>query len=170
MKKDLSAIYNQSIKNPEEFWGEVAKDVFWFKKPTKILNNSKQYELIIEDADSAIVSACEKSNAEIIDYTAGPIYMTDQLKGTHEWLIEFSNSPENIADFTVFLDESLKQSNSDYAAKRKGNINMGMPVIRAMPKGTFYNWLKNNGKLGGQHKIPRLSNNRKIIESILRNS
>ena len=96
--------------------------------------------------------------------------MTDQSKGTHEWLIEFSNSPENIADFTVFLDEYLKQSNSDYAAKRKENINMGMPVIRAMPKGTFYNWLKNNGKLGGQHKIPRLSNNRKIIESILRTS
>jgi hypothetical protein len=143
---------------------------FKFSGRTKSFINAFGEELIIEDADSAIVSACEKSNAEIIDYTAGPIYMTDQSKGTHEWLIEFSNSPENIADFTVFLDESLKQSNSDYAAKRKENINMGMPVIRAMPKGTFYNWLKNNGKLGGQHKIPRLTNNRKIIESILRTS
>jgi hypothetical protein len=88
-------------------------------------------------------------------------------KGAHEWLIEFNKEPEDISFFSSTLDNALKSLNSDYEAKRYHNLILGEPVIRVMPVGTFYSWLKSKGKLGGQYKIPRLSNNRKYIEEIL---
>ena len=126
-------------------------------------------ELIIENAEKAIAHASCKTEAEIVDYTAGPIYMENGGKGTHQWLIEFKKQPSDITEFTIILDNELKKLNSDYQAKRKNNLNMSLPIIQSMPENTFYDWLKNNGKLGGQHKIPRLSNNRSFIEKILSN-
>ena len=124
-------------------------------------------ELIIDNADKALSIACERSGAVMKEYTAAPIYMTDKESGSHEWLIEFESRPDCIDSFGKELDKALKSLNSDYEAKRNGNLTLKEPVIKEMPSGIFYNWLKTKGKLGGQNKVPRLSNNRKIVEEIL---
>jgi hypothetical protein len=124
-------------------------------------------ELIIDNADQGVAKACERTGAIIRDYTAGPIYMGDDTdKGAHEWLIEFEQEPDSIQFFTEVLDNALKALNSDYEAKRSNNLSMGPPVIRSMPKNTFYDWMKSKGKLGGQNKVPRLQNDRSLIAKI----
>ncbi len=124
-------------------------------------------EVIVDNSDKAMAKACVKTNALVRDYTAAPIFFTSNNNGAHEWLIEFEKEPENITDFTVELDNALKQINSDYEAKRHKDIALRLPVVHVLPKETFNNWLKIKGKLGGQHKVPRLSNDRKIVEEIL---
>ena len=124
-------------------------------------------EVIVDNSDRAIAVACEKTDAIVNDYTAAPIYFSDQGNGGHEWLIEFEKEPKDIGLFTYELDNALKNVNSDYEAKRHKDIALKMPVIRALKKGVFEEWLKSNGKLGGQHKVPRLSNDRKYLEQIL---
>ncbi len=133
---------------------------------TKLFVNAFGEEIIIENVDQAICIACEKTGAMVKDYTMAPIYFTDKQNGAHEWLIEFEKSPYNIEYFNDVLDTALKSLNSDYEAKRYKDLALRPPIIRAVPIGTFYNWLKNKHKLGGQHKIPRLSNDRDIIEEI----
>ncbi len=133
---------------------------------TKHFINAFGEELIIENAETALKQACEKTNAEILDYTAAPIFMKDNAKGAHEWMIEFSKEPENMAIFTEILDNGLKAINSDYEAKRFLNLTLDMPTVRKAKKGLFYEWLKINKKLGGQHKVPRLCNTRKIMEEL----
>jgi len=134
---------------------------------TKHFINAFGEELIIDNAEKAIAYACRKTSAIIRDYTAGPVFLSRNRSGAHEWLIEFQKEPDDLELFISFLDEKLKELNSDYEAKRSGDLALGRPVVRVMPEGTFYNWLKNKGKLGGQHKVPRLSNNRLLIEEIL---
>ena len=124
-------------------------------------------EVIADNADHAIAKACEKTGAIVCDYTAAPIYFNDQQNGSHEWLIEFDFLPADLKIFTQELDIALKNCNSDYEAKRHKDIALTLPVVRAVPKGTFNKWLKQKGKLGGQHKVPRLSNERTIVEEIL---
>jgi len=124
-------------------------------------------ELMIENAEKALKVACERTYAEIREYTAAPIYMDDQEKGAHEWVIEFSKNPTDIGHFTEILDNELKSLNSDYEAKRYKNMTLKMPNIVAVKEGTFYNWMKRKGKLGGQHKVPRLSNTREYIDEIM---
>ncbi len=125
-------------------------------------------ELIIENAEEALQSICTKTGAEIMDYTAGPIFMAGKEKGAHEWIIEFRKKPEDIAYFTEFLDNALKSLNSDYEAKRYNNITLKMPKVHVAREHLFYDWLKSKDKLGGQHKIPRLSNKREYIDELLR--
>ncbi|MAU17341.1 MAG: hypothetical protein CMH46_17580 [Muricauda sp.] len=125
-------------------------------------------ELIIENAEQALKQICEKTDAEIMDYTAAPIFMTDKEKGAHEWIIEFRKPPEDMAYFTEVLDNALKSLNSDYEAKRYNNITLKMPKVHIARKNLFHDWLKSKNKLGGQHKIPRLSNERDCIEELLR--
>ncbi len=125
-------------------------------------------ELIIENAEEALQSICTKTGAEIMDYTAGPIFMSGKEKGAHEWIIEFRKKPEDIAYFTEFLDNALKSLNSDYEAKRYNNITLKMPKVHIAREHLFYDWLKSKNKLGGQHKIPRLSNKREYIDELLR--
>ena len=134
---------------------------------TKHFINAFGEELMIENADNAISKACKNLGAHIVDYTAAPIYIEENQKGGHEWLIEFEKMPENLEQFTVYLDNYLKENNSDYEAKRFKDMAMQLPKVHSLPKGTFSNWLKNKQKLGGQHKVPRLSNNRDILEEIL---
>ena len=134
---------------------------------TKHFINAFGEELIIENAENALVIACEKTGALITEYTAGPIYM-EEKNGGHEWLIEFEKMPDNLEYFTELLDNALKSLNSDYEAKRYHDFILKMPVVRAMTPGTFYHWLNSKGKLGGQNKVPRLSNDRKYIEEILK--
>ncbi len=133
---------------------------------TKHFINAFGEELIIENAETAIQKACDATGAEVDDYTAAPVYMSNS-SGAHEWLIEFARSPEDIEKFTELLDLNLKELNSDYEAKRYKNMALQMPIINVARKNLFYEWLKSKGKLGGQHKVPRLSNNRKHLEEML---
>ncbi len=124
-------------------------------------------EVIVDNADKAIAIASEKTNAIITDYTAAPVFFSEHNNGAHEWLIEFEKEPNNFQQFIIELDAALKTINSDYEAKRHKDIALRMPIVKAVPKGTFKEWLRSKGKLGGQHKVPRLSNERKLLEEIL---
>lgn len=124
-------------------------------------------EVMVDNTDRAISVAGEKTGAIANDYTAAPVYFSDEGNGAHEWLIEFEKDPENLDAFADELDKALQSINSDYEAKRYKNIALRKPVIHALPKGTFIEWLKSKGKLGGQHKVPRLSNERTLLEEIL---
>lgn len=134
---------------------------------TKHFINVFGEELIIENAEDALKKACKKTNATITDYTVGPIFMSDTQKGGHEWIIEFENAPKNLDYFTEMLDNALKSINSDYEAKRYNNMTLSLPKVHQANKGLFYKWLKKKGKLGGQHKVPRLSNQRDFVEELL---
>ncbi len=124
-------------------------------------------ELIIENAEEALKQICKKTEAEIKDYTVAPIFMAGKEKGAHEWIIEFRKAPKDLDYFTEFLDNALKSLNSDYEAKRYNNITLKMPKVHVARENLFYDWLKSKDKLGGQHKIPRLSNKRDYIEELL---
>ncbi|WP_343487562.1 GH3 auxin-responsive promoter family protein [Allomuricauda sp. d1] len=135
---------------------------------TKHHINAFGEELIIENAEEALKKICKKTDAEIMDYTAAPIFMNGSEKGGHEWIIEFRKPPEDIDYFTEFLDNALKSLNSDYEAKRYNNITLKMPKVHVARKNLFHDWLKSKDKLGGQHKIPRLSNERGCLEELLK--
>ncbi|MDO9275720.1 MAG: GH3 auxin-responsive promoter family protein [Lutibacter sp.] len=135
---------------------------------TKHFINVFGEELIIENAETALKQACLKTGAEVSEFTVAPIFMVNDKSGGHEWLIEFRTPPENLNYFTELLDNALKAINSDYEAKRYHNMTLSMPIIICGRKGLFYDWLKLQGKLGGQHKVPRLSNSRKHIEELLK--
>ncbi|NNF19423.1 MAG: GH3 auxin-responsive promoter family protein [Flavobacteriaceae bacterium] len=124
-------------------------------------------ELIIENTEEALKTICQKTGAEIADYTVAPIFMAGKEKGAHEWLIEFRKPPEEIEYFTEVLDNALKSLNSDYEAKRYNNMTLNRPKIHIARPNLFYDWLKSKGKLGGQHKIPRLSNDRVYVDELL---
>jgi hypothetical protein len=135
---------------------------------TKHFINAFGEELIIENAETAITKASNKTGAIINNFTAAPIYFEGNSRGSHEWVIEFSKEPHNLSDFSTILDDTLKEVNSDYEAKRYKDIALQKPLVRKVPQGTFYNWMKKRGKLGGQNKVPRLSNTRDYIEDILK--
>ncbi|MDX1760004.1 GH3 auxin-responsive promoter [Arenibacter algicola] len=124
-------------------------------------------ELIIENAEEALKTICIKTGSEIKDYTVAPIFMEGKEKGAHEWIIEFRKAPEELAYFIEILDNALKSLNSDYEAKRYNNITLKLPKVHIARENLFYDWLKSKDKLGGQHKIPRLSNKRDYIEELL---
>lgn len=135
---------------------------------TKHFINAFGEELMIDNADKALEQSCVRFGASIRDYTAAPVYMEDKQAGRHEWLIEFECPPTDFEGFVHCLDEELKKRNSDYDAKRNGDKILGSPLVHALPAGTFYSWMKERGKLGGQHKVPRLSNHRQYVEDIMR--
>lgn len=124
-------------------------------------------EVIVDNSDKAIAIASEKTNTIVNDYTAAPVYFGDNNNGAHEWLIEFEKDPADINIFMKELDQALQQVNSDYEAKRYKDIALAKPIGHILKKGVFTNWLKSKGKLGGQHKVPRLSNERRYLEEIL---
>ncbi|HMH31514.1 MAG TPA: GH3 auxin-responsive promoter family protein [Puia sp.] len=124
-------------------------------------------EVIVDNSDKAISMACQKTGAIVNDYTAAPVYFSEEGNGAHEWLIEFEKDPESLEHFTYELDHALKSLNSDYEAKRYKDIALRMPLVKSLPKGLFAQWLRSKGKLGGQHKVPRLSNDRRYVEEIL---
>lgn len=173
---ELNTKYALVISTSGGLWRYILGDVIEFTnlipyrfrltgRTTQFINAFGE-ELIIDNTDKAIAIACERANAQIRDYTLAPIYMENKNKGGHEWLIEFTTSPERLDFFAEVLDTALKTLNSDYEAKRSYNLSLGFPSIIEVKKGTFDFWLKEKGKLGGQHKIPRLSNDRTIIEEI----
>lgn len=134
---------------------------------TKHFINAFGEEIIIENAEKALKEACEKTGALIKDYTAAPVFMKDDQKGGHQWLIEFEKEPENPEMFNNLLDQALQKVNSDYEAKRYKDITLDKPLLTIAKKDLFYNWLKNKGKIGGQNKVPRLANNRKYLDELI---
>ena len=124
-------------------------------------------EVIVDNADRAIAEAAHNTGAIVSDYTAAPVYFSEQSNGAHEWLIEFDTHPHNPEVFINELDEALKNANSDYEAKRHKDIALRKPIVRILPRGSFSKWLHSKNKVGGQHKVPRLSNDRIILEEIL---
>lgn len=123
-------------------------------------------ELMVENTDKAIAKACELTGAEVLDYTVAPIFMDGREKGAHEWIVEFGKHPEDVEKFRQALDETLQSVNSDYEAKRYNNMTLNPLVLNVARPKLFYDWLKAQDKLGGQHKIPRLSNERKYLEEL----
>jgi len=135
---------------------------------TKHFINAFGEEVIIENTDKALEIAANATGAAVKEYTVAPVFMQTDRKGTHEWLIEFEKNPRDFDKFKQILDDSLQKLNSDYQAKRYKNITMAQPFIHKAKRGLFYDWLQKNDKLGGQNKVPRLSNDRKILETLLK--
>jgi len=134
---------------------------------TKHFINAFGEEVIIDNAEQALTKACQETGAEIKDYTAGPIYFKGEKAGGHEWIIEFDKQPNDFEKFVDVMDKTLREVNSDYDAKRFKDMALARPKVHNAPANTFYNWLKAKDKLGGQHKVPRLANERKYVDDIL---
>ena len=174
---ELNKNYAPVISTNGGLWRYILGDTVQFTslKPFRIkvsgrlkhFINAFGEEVIVDNTDKAIAMACEKTGAIVNDYTAAPVYFSDSSNGAHEWLIEFEEEPKNLESFTVELDAALKSINSDYEAKRHKNMALRLPIVHSLKKGTFNEWLRSKGKLGGQHKVPRLSNDRKQLEEIL---
>lgn len=173
---DVGINYAVVISTLGGLWRYVIGDTiqFYSKEPytfkitgrTKLFINAFGEELVIENAETAISQAASATGAIIADYTAGPIYLHGNNEAGHEWLIEFIKEPLSLKTFTQCLDMALQSVNEDYKAKRAGDFVMKQPKVLALPELTFHKWLKSKGKLGGQNKVPRLSNDRKIIDEI----
>jgi len=134
---------------------------------TKSYINTFGEELIVENADRGVEAACQATGARVSDYTAGPIYMDEDVRGGHEWVVEFEHPPADPARFMHVLDDTMRQLNSDYDAKRRGDMALRAPLLHCVPSGTFHRWMKERGRLGGQNKVPRLSNERTYVEALL---
>jgi len=134
---------------------------------TKHFINAFGEEVVVENAERAIAEAAERTGALINNFTAAPKYFSHNERASHEWVVEFEKEPDNIDDFARILDETLRRINSDYDAKRYKDMALQSPIINKAPMGTFYEWMKKRGKLGGQNKVPRLSNTREYLDDIL---
>lgn len=175
-KVELGKNYAMVISTNGGLWRYCIGDTIRFTslKPYRIRVSGriKHYinafgeELIVDNTDKAIQQACEQTGALVNDYTAAPVYFNETGNGAHEWLVEFEQEPGNMEHFVYELDQALKQLNSDYEAKRHRDIALRIPIVHSIKKGSFTEWLKWKGKLGGQHKVPRLSNDRKYINEI----
>lgn len=176
-KVEIGKNYALVISTNGGLWRYLVGDTIQFTSLNpyriKITGRLKHYinafgeEVIVDNADKAIAIAAEKTNSIVTDYTAAPVYFSDQHNGAHEWLVEFEKEPNDLQQFIIELDSALKNINSDYEAKRHKNIALRLPVVHSVKKGTFMEWLRSKGKLGGQHKVPRLSNERRMLEEIL---
>lgn len=173
----LGENYAVVISTNGGLWRYILGDTIRFTNLTpykfKITGRTKHFinvfgeELVVENADKAIAYACEKTGAAVSDYTACPIYMENTAKGGHEWVLAFSKAPEDKTDFMKALDMKLRAVNSDYDAKRTNDLTLQFPILHVVEQKLFDDWLKRRGKLGGQHKIPRLVNDRKIFDEIM---
>ncbi len=176
-KVELNKNYAPVITTNGGLWRYLIGDTIQFTKlqpyKIKVTGRLKHYmnafgeEVIVDNTDKAIGIASAKTNSVVSDYTAAPVYFSEQSNGAHEWLIEFDKEPEDMSAFTYELDNALKSINSDYEAKRYKDIALRLPIVHILLRGTFSEWLKTKGKLGGQHKVPRLSNERDFVEEIL---
>jgi hypothetical protein len=174
---ELGKNYAPVISTNGGLWRYLVGDTIQFTslKPYRIVVSGrlKHYinafgeEVIVDNSDKAIAAASAKTGAVVSDYTAAPVYFSEGSNGAHEWLIEFEKEPGDLDLFTKELDAALKQQNSDYEAKRYKDIALRLPVVRVLGKGSFSEWLRSKGKLGGQHKVPRLSNERNYLEEII---
>ena len=173
---ELNTNYAIMISTNAGLWRYLIGDTVRFTSLSpyriRVTGRTKHYinvfgeELMVENTDQAIAKASLITACEVVDYTVAPIFMKDKEKGAHEWMIEFKKKPEDIAKFQKTLDEILQTLNSDYEAKRYNNMTLNPLVINVARENLFYDWLKDQNKLGGQHKIPRLSNKRDYLEQL----
>ncbi len=169
--------YAMVISTNSGLWRYIIGDTIYFTSlyphKFKISGRTRHFinafgeEVIIDNAEKALMIACEKTGALISEFTAAPVFMDTHTKGSHEWLIEFEKDPDNLEKFIVELDAALQSINSDYEAKRYKSFALELPKVKMMPRGTFYKWFQQRGKLGGQNKMPRLSNDRKYVDELL---
>jgi len=174
---ELGKTYSLLISTNSGLWRYQLGDTIRFTslKPHRIqiAGRTKQFinafgeELMVDNAEKAMAYACKESNCSVREYTVAPRFYPEKNNGVHEWLIEFEIEPESLESFIHILDGRLKTLNSDYEAKRQKDLALEPPIIYKAESGTFYHWLKIRGKLGGQHKIPRLCNSRKYMDEIL---
>jgi hypothetical protein len=174
---DLNRNYAMVISTNSGLWRYIIGDTVFFTSlfphKIKISGRTRSFinafgeEVMVENADKALQIACNITGARIYEYTAAPVYMNSTARGSHEWMIEFENQPDDLRKFTRELDSALKSVNSDYEAKRYKDFALEMPIVHNLKKGTFYLWFQKKGKLGGQNKMPRLSNERNYIEELL---
>jgi hypothetical protein len=154
--------------------GDTVKFASLYPHKIRITGRTAHYinvfgeELIVGNAEEALQKACIETNAIVSEYTVAPIFMSETSKGAHEWLVEFDTMPQDVEHFTDVLDNALCDVNSDYEAKRYHNITLSRLKLTILPCGTFINWMESKGKLGGQNKIPRLSNSREYADQLLR--
>ena len=134
---------------------------------TKHFINAFGEELVVENAERGLQAACQATGAQVSEYTAAPVFMDTQARCRHQWLIEFSVMPSSMEEFTHVFDRTLQEVNSDYEAKRHKDVTLQMPEVMVARAGLFHDWLKAKGKLGGQHKVPRLSNTREYIDELI---
>lgn len=134
---------------------------------TKHFINAFGEEVVVENAERAIAEAADRTGALINNFTAAPKYFSHNERASHEWVVEFENEPDDLDEFARILDETLRRNNSDYDAKRYKDMALQSPIVHKAPVGTFYDWMKKRGKLGGQNKVPRLSNTREYLDDIL---
>ncbi|MBR1687765.1 MAG: GH3 auxin-responsive promoter family protein, partial [Prevotella sp.] len=139
-----------------------------FTGRTKSLINAFGEELIVDNAERGLAYACAETGTVVLEYTAAPVFMDARAKCRHQWLIEFSRQPQDLQRFAELLDRKLQELNSDYEAKRYKDITLQHLEIIPARSGLFNDWLKQRGKLGGQHKVPRLSNSREHIDQLLK--
>lgn len=174
---ELNVNYALVITTNAGLWRYIVGDTIMFTSTTPyrflITGRTSHFinvfgeEVVVQNTDKAIAFAAEKTGAKIREYTVAPIFLNTIDSGSHQWLIEFEQEPEDFDRFKNLLDESLRSLNSDYDAKRKGNMVLEFPLIQQVPKGTFEEWLRTKNKLGGQHKVPRLNNKREFLEQLL---
>ncbi len=174
---ELEKNYAMVISTNGGLWryiiGDTVKFTSKYPYKIKITGRTKHFinafgeEVIVDNAEEALKMACERTNANIKEYTAGPIFMKENQKGAHEWIIEFEKEPDDIEHFISVLDFTLKTLNSDYEAKRHKNLTLERPKLIIASNGLFYEWMKRRGKMGGQNKIPRLANDRKYLDELI---
>jgi len=174
---ELNKNYALVISTNSGLWRYMIGDTIMFTSlyphKIKITGRTRHFinafgeEVIVDNAENALKTACEKTNALVREYTAAPVYMDENARGAHEWLIEFERKPDDFEFFTQILDNALCSINSDYEAKRYKGITLGPPIVRSLNNGTFFMWMKERGKLGGQNKVPRLFNTREYIDQLL---
>lgn len=174
---EVGVNYAMVISTNAGLWRYVPGDTVMFTStyPYKIqiTGRTKQFvnafgeEVMVDNTDKALAKTCLVTQATVVDYTVAPIYFQQEDRGRHEWLIEFEHPPVDLEQFTQLLDQNLQAINSDYEAKRYKSIALARLKLTVLPGGTFKEWLRAKGKLGGQHKVPRLANDRKYIDEIL---
>lgn len=175
---ELNKVYELVISTNGGLWRYKMGDTVQFTSldpfRIKVVGRVKHFinafgeELVIQQAEKGLTDACNKVDAEIKEFTAAPVYLKDNQPGRHQWLIEFEKEPSDVQFFAKVLDGKLKELNPDYKAKRAGDLILGLPLVIVLEKGTFFAWMKKNNKFGGQHKVPRLSNNRDYVDELLK--
>ena len=174
---ELNTNYGLVITTNGGLWRYLIGDtiIFTSKDPfrirvtgrTRYFINAVGEEVILDNVEKALEDVLSQYDIAIEEYTGGPVYAENHLKARHEWVFEFDKAPDDIRKFTTMFDHALQKVNSDYAAKRYQNMILEMPTVHIAPSGTFYEWMRQRGKLGGQHKVPRLANDRSHLDSIL---
>jgi len=174
---ELNKNYAMLISTTCGLWRYMIGDTVKFtnKKPYQfvITGRTKHYinafgeELIVDNAEKGLARACAETGAHVLDYTAAPVFMDANAKCRHQWLIEFEKKPDSLAHFADVLDKALQEINSDYEAKRYKNVTLQPLEVIPARVNLFHDWLKNKGKLGGQHKVPRLSNTREYMDELI---